>query len=82
MIGKFLKNMIKINIDIPYDDNLIYPTNTITKNAIIKYCINKNLDYEFLNCNDDMRVNIDGKCYEVIRAFMGRGGYGITCRPI
>lgn len=83
MIGKFFKNMIKVNIDIPYDDNLVYPTNSIAKNEIIKYCTKENLKYEFVSESiDDISVIINGKTYEVIRPFVGRGGYAIICRPI
>lgn len=84
MIGKILKNMIKINIDIPYEGNLVYPTNSITKDAIGRYCAKENYEYEFIENNEDdnMRVNIAGKKYEVLRPFCGRGGYAITCRPL
>lgn len=84
MIGKFLKKMIKLNIDIPYDGNLKYPTNKITKAAIVKYCVEEKLEYEFLEDNEDgnIMVTIEQKEYEVLRPFTGRGGYAIICRPV
>lgn len=83
MIKKFLKNMIKINIDIPYEENLVYPTKSITKNSIVQYCDSENLKYEFMDDEEEgnIIVKINGKCYEVIRPFVGRGGYAIICRP-
>lgn len=83
MIKKFFENMLKINIEIPYDDNLIYPTKSITKNVIIKYCIGEKLEYEFIDNDEEdfVGVKINGKCYEVIRPFVGRGGYAIICTP-
>ena len=56
MIGKFLKKMVKLNIDIPYDGNLKYPTNKITKAAIVKYCVEEKLEYEFLEDNEDGNI--------------------------
>lgn len=81
---KILQNIIKISIDIPYEDFTVYPTINITKEAIAKYCIEKNINYEFLEDNEDdtMQIKLDGKSYEILRYNGGRGGYGIKCRPI
>lgn len=79
-----LKNMLKISIEIPYEDYTIYPTTSITKDAIAKYCAQEKIDYEFLENNEDdnMQVKLDGKYYEILRLNGGRGGYGISCRPV
>lgn len=79
-----LKNMLKINIEIPYEDYTVYPTTSITKEAIDKYCTQEKIDYEFLENNEDdnMQVKLDGKYYEILRFNGGRGGYGISCRPV
>lgn len=84
MIGKFLKNIIKMSIDIPYSDSLVYPTEAISKVAIAEYCTKEKFEYEFIGKNEDnnMIVKIEGKCYEVIRGLAGKGGYGICCRAI
>lgn len=84
MVGRFIKNMIKVNIEIPYEGNLIYPTNSITKKAIAEYCDKEKLKYKFMEDNEDgnMTVRFEDKDYEVIRKFTGRGGYAIICRPI
>lgn len=82
-MGMF-KNMIKISIDIPYENYTVYPTVSITKDAIINYCIKENIDFEFLKNNSDnnMQVKLDNKLYEILRFNAGRGGYGIKCRPV
>lgn len=76
--------MIKISIDIPYENFSVYPTTSATKDAIAKYCSQEKIKYEFLdnNDNDNMQVEMNGKCYEVLRPNCGRGGYVIQCRPM
>lgn len=83
-MSNVFKDMLKICIEIPYDDYTIYPTVSITKNAIANYCSMKNIKYEFSenNVNDNMQVKLDGKSYEILRLNGGRGGYGIQCRPL
>lgn len=77
-------SVLKVSIEIPYEDYNVYPTTSITKDAIAKYCAQEKIDYEFLenNENDNMQVKLDGKPYEVLRANGGRGGYGIRCKPV
>ena len=84
MIGKFLKNMTKISINIPYNDGLVYPTEAISKVAIAEYCTKEKFEYEFIGKNEDNNiiVKIDGRAYEVIRGLAGIGGYGIICRAV
>ena len=79
-----LKNMLKLSVDITYEDYTVYPTVSITKDAIAIYCVKEKIDYEFLENNEDdnMQVKLDGKLYEILRFNGGRGGYGIKCRPI
>lgn len=83
-MANIFKNMLKISIDIPYENYNIYPTVSITKDAIAKYCIKEKIDYEFLenNTDDTIQIKLDGKLYEILRFNGGRGGYGIRCRPI
>lgn len=78
------KNMLKISIEIPYDDFTVYPTINATKDAISEYCAKENIEYEFLENNEDgnMQVKLNNKNYEVIRSLSGRGCYGIKCRPL
>ena len=78
------KNMLKISIDIPYEDYTVYPTASITKDAIARYCTKEKIDYEFLedNENDNMQVKLNNKCYEILRFNGGRAGYGIKCRAV
>lgn len=83
-MGNFFKDMLKISIDIPYENYRVYPTVAVTKKAISEYCNREKIDYEFLDHdeNDNMQVNLDGKHYKVIRFNGGRGGYGIKCTPV
>ncbi|HHD2754143.1 TPA: DUF4318 domain-containing protein [Clostridium perfringens] len=83
-MGNIFKNMMKISIDIPYEDYSVYPTTSITKDAIAKYCIQEKVDYEFLENNEDdnIQIKLDGKRYEILRFYGGRSGYGIKCRPV
>ena len=83
-MGNILKNMLKLSVDITYADYTVYPTVSITKDAIANYCVKEKIDYEFLENNEDdnMQVKLDGKLYEILRFNGGRGGYGIKCRPI
>lgn len=78
------KNMMKLSIEIPYEDYSVYPTISITKDAISKYCTKEKINYEFLEENKDnnMQVKLDGKIYEVLRFNAGRPGYVIKCRQI
>lgn len=77
------KNMLKISIDIPYDNDTVYPTTIVTRDVIAKYCTEKSISYEFLddNENDNMQVKLNDKNYEILR-YTCRGYYGIKCRPI
>lgn len=77
------KNMFKICIDIPYDNDTVYPTRTVTKDIIAKYCTEKSIRYEFLdyNENDNMKIKLDNKNYEILR-YTCRGYYGIRCKPL
>lgn len=82
-MSKILKNMMKICIEIPYDDDTVYPTVSITKNKIAEYCSKENIEYDFLedNENNNMQVKLNGKDYEILR-YTYRGYYGIKCRPL
>lgn len=76
-------SMLKVSIEIPYEDENVYPTTSITKDVIAKYCSQEKIDYEFLenNENDNMQVKLGGKYYEIIR-YTCRGSYGIRCKPV
>ncbi|EGT3616812.1 DUF4318 domain-containing protein [Clostridium perfringens] len=78
------KNMLKVSIDIPYEDFTVYPTISVTKNAISEYCAKENIEYEFLEDNEDgnMQVKLNNKDYEILRYLGGRGCYAIRCRPL
>ena len=67
----------------PYDNDTVYPTRTVTKEIITKYCTEKSIRCEFLDDNEDdnMQVKLDDKNYEILR-YTCRGYYGIKCRPL
>lgn len=44
--------MMKLSIEIPYEDYSVYPSVSITRNAISKYCIKEDISYEFLEDNN------------------------------
>lgn len=80
--------MWKKSFAIPYDDNLIYPSITKSKEAVIAYCRKEGFSYEFNGVNEDgnLIVIIDGVPHEILRRLgqgqSGPGGYGISCREI
>lgn len=84
MMGKFIDSLIKKTIIIPYENSLVYPKTSVTKDAIARYCAKENYDYEFNGKNEDnnLLVKINGIDYEVLRFFAGRGGYAIHCKRI
>ena len=84
LFGKEMKKMLKKSIEIPYEDISVYPTVSMTKDAIAKYCAKEGLDYEFLGVNEDetMLMTIDGIEYEVIHGLYARGSYGIQIREV
>ena len=83
-MGNFFKDMLKISIDIPYENYQVYPTVTVTNKAVSEYRDHEKIDCEFLGDedNDNIQVKLGGKCYKVVRFNGGRGGYGIKCTPI
>lgn len=81
-----MKKVLHLNIiyrDIIYEDYNVYPTTSITKDAIAKYCAQEKIAYEFLENNEDdnMKVKLENKCYEILR-YTCRGGYGIRCGTV
>ena len=76
-MGNIFKNMMKLSVDIPYENYTVYPTVSITKDAIANYCAKEKIDYEFLENNEDDNMKV-----KIVRFNGGRGGYGIKCRPI
>ncbi|MGL5379082.1 DUF4318 domain-containing protein [Clostridium sp.] len=84
MMGKFIDSLIKKTIIIPYENSLVYPKTSITKEAIARYCAKESFYYEFLgkSQDDNLLVKINEVDYEVLRFFAGRGGYAIHCKRI
>ena len=57
MLGAFRKT-----IQIPYDKNLEYPTPTVSRKYISRYCAEAGWDHTFIT---DDKVMIDGEEYEI-----------------